>query len=156
MNVNATIIGQMITFIILIWFVMKYVWTPITAAMEARSKKIADGLAAGERGQHQLELAAHRAEDVLRDAREKASEMIATAEKRGGQIVEQAKEQARVEADRLIVGAKAEIQQEISRARESLRLQVAGLVVAGAEQILRREVDAKVHAKLLSSIENEI
>jgi len=155
-NVNATIIGQMITFIILIWFVMKYVWTPITAAMEARSKKIADGLAAGERGQHELELAAHRAEDVIREAREKASEVIAQAEKRGGQIVEEAKGQARIEADRLIAGANAEIQQEVFRARESLRQQVAQLAIAGAEQILRREVDIKTHADLLASIQNEI
>jgi len=155
-NVNATIIGQLITFWILVWFVMKYVWGPITAMMEARTKRIADGLAAGERGKHELELAAKRGSEVLSEAKQKAAEIIAQAEKRGGEIVEEAKNNAKAEGERLLTGAKAEIDQEVFRAKESLRQQVADLAVAGAEKILRREIDAKAHAELLTSIKNEL
>ncbi|MEK7831041.1 MAG: F0F1 ATP synthase subunit B [Acidobacteriota bacterium] len=156
MNVNATIIGQLITFWILIWFVMKYVWGPITAMMEARTKRIADGLAAGERGKHELELASKRGSEVLVEARHKASEIIAQADKRAGEIVEEAKVNAKTEGERLLTGAKAEIEQEVFRAKEGLRQQVAELAVAGAEKILRREIDASAHAELLSSIKNEL
>lgn len=156
MNVNATIIGQLITFWILIWFVMKYVWGPITSMMDARSKRIADGLAAGERGKHELELASRRGSEVLHEAKQKASEIIAQAEKRASEIVEAGKADAKTEGDRLLAGAKAEIEQEVHRAKEGLRQQVADLAVAGAEKILRREVDAKAHAELLTSIKNEL
>ena len=156
MNVNATIIGQLITFWILIWFVMKYVWGPITAMMEARTKRIADGLAAGERGKHELELASKRGSQVLVEAKHKASEIIAQADKRAGEIVEEAKVNARTEGERLLTGAKAEIEQEVFRAKEGLRQQVAELAVAGAEKILRREIDASAHAELLSSIKKEL
>ena len=156
MNVNATIIGQLITFWVLIWFVMKYVWGPITSMMEARTKRIADGLAAGERGKHELELAAKRGSEVLQESKHKAAEIIALAEKRASEIVEEAKGNAKAEGERLIAGAKAEIEQEVYRAKEGLRQQVAELAVAGAEKILRREIDAKAHAELLSSIKNEL
>lgn len=156
MNVNATIIGQLITFWILIWFVMKYVWGPIASMMDARSKRIADGLAAGERGKHELELASKRGAEVLHEAKQKASEIIAQAEKRASEIVEAGKADAKTEGDRLLAGAKAEIEQEVHRAKEGLRQQVADLAVAGAEKILRREVDAKAHAELLTSIKNEL
>ncbi len=156
MNVNATIIGQLITFWILIWFVMKYVWGPITSMMEARTKRIADGLAAGERGKHELELAAKRGSEVLVEAKHKAAEIIAQAEKRASEIVEEAKGNAKAEGERLLTGAKAEIEQEVYRAKEGLRQQVADLAVAGAEKILRREIDAKAHAELLSSIKSEL
>ena len=156
MNVNATIIGQLITFWILIWFVMKYVWGPITSMMDARSKRIADGLAAGERGKHELELASKRGTEVLHEAKQKASEIIAQAERRASQIVEEGKADAKAEGDRLLAGAKAEIEQEVYRAKEGLRQQVADLAVAGAEKILRREIDAKAHAELLTSIKNEL
>lgn len=156
MNVNATIIGQLITFWILIWFVMKYVWGPITSMMDARSKRIADGLAAGERGKHELELASKRGSEVLHEAKQKASEIIAQAEKRASEIVEAGKADAKTEGDRLLAGAKAEIEQEVHRAKEGLRQQVADLAVAGAEKILRREVDAKAHAELLTTIKNEL
>jgi F-type H+-transporting ATPase subunit b len=155
-NVNATIIGQLITFWILIWFVMKFVWGPITSMMEARTKRIADGLAAGERGKHELELAAKRGSEVLVEAKQKAAEIIAQAEKRASEIVEEAKGDAKTEGDRLLAGAKAEIEQEVYRAKEGLRQQVADLAVAGAEKILRREIDAKAHAALLSTIKNEL
>jgi len=155
-NVSATIIGQLITFWVLIWFVMKYVWGPITSMMEARTKRIADGLAAGERGKHELELAAKRGSEVLQESKHKAAEIIALAEKRASEIVEEAKGNAKAEGERLIAGAKAEIEQEVYRAKEGLRQQVAELAVAGAEKILRREIDAKAHAELLSSIKNEL
>jgi F-type H+-transporting ATPase subunit b len=155
-NVNATIIGQLITFWILVWFVMRFVWGPITAMMAARSKRIADGLAAADRGRHELELASKRSSEILHEGRQKAAEIIAQAEKRAAQIVEEAKEAAKAEGDRLIAGAKAEIEQEMYRAKEMLRQQVADLAVAGAEKILRREIDAKAHAELLASIKNEL
>jgi len=155
-NVNATIIGQLITFWLLVWFVMKYVWGPITSMMDARSKRIADGLAAGERGKHELELAAKRSSEVLHDAKQKTTELIAQGEKRGAQVIEDAKHSAKIEADRIIAGAQAEIRQEVNRAKEALRQHVAELAVAGAEQILRKEIDAHAHADLLEKIKSEL
>ena len=156
MNINATLIGQTITFLVFVWFCMKFVWPPIMNALAERKKQIADGLAAGERGKHELELASRRAADELRDAKAQAAEVIAQAEKRAAQIVEEAKGAAKAEGDRMIAGAKAEIDQEATRAREALREQVAALAVAGAEKILRREIDAKAHADLLEAIKKEL
>lgn len=156
MNLTATIFGQTITFLVFVWFCMKLVWPPIMNALAERKKQIADGLAAGERGKHELELASRRAADELRDAKGQAAEVIAQAEKRAAQIVDEAKGTAKAEGDRLIAGAKAEIDQEATRARETLREQVAALAVAGAEKILRREIDAKAHADLLEAIKKEL
>ncbi len=156
MNINATLIGQTITFLVFVWFCMKFVWPPIMNALAERKKQIADGLAAGERGKHELELASKRAADEMRDAKAQAAEVIAQAEKRAAQIVEEAKGAAKAEGDRMIAGAKAEIDQEATRAREALREQVAALAVAGAEKILRREIDAKAHADLLEAIKKEL
>jgi F-type H+-transporting ATPase subunit b len=156
MNINLTLIGQSITFAVFVWFCMKFVWPPIMNALAERKKQIADGLAAGERGKHELELASRRAADDLRAAKAQAAEVIAQAEKRAAQIVEEAKGAAKVEGDRMIAGAKAEIDQEATRAREALREQVAALAVAGAEKILRREIDAKAHADLLEAIKKEL
>lgn len=156
MNINATLLAQTIMFILFVWFCMKFVWPPITQALAERKKLIADGLAAGERGKHELELASRRASESMHDAKQKAAEVIAQAEKRASQIVEEAKNTAKEEGDRLVAGAKAEIDQEVNRARESLRQQVAELAVTGAEKILRREVDAKAHAELLTALKNEI
>lgn len=156
MNINATLIGQTIAFFLFVWFCMKFVWPPLTAALAARKKAIADGLAAGERGKHELELASKRASETLHDAKQRAAEIIAQADKRAAQIVDEAKEHAKVEGDRLIAGAKAEIDQEINRAREALRNQVADLAVAGAERILRREVNPQVHADLLNALKAEL
>lgn len=156
MNINATLLAQTIMFILFVWFCMKFVWPPIMNALGERKKQIADGLAAGERGKHELELASRRATESMHDAKTKAAEVIALAEKRATQIIEEAKTAAKEEGDRLVAGAKAEIDQEINRAREVLRQQVAELAVAGAEKILRREVDAKAHAELLTSLKNEI
>jgi len=156
MNINATLLGQAIMFIMFVWFCMKFVWPPIMQALETRKKQIADGLAAGERGKHELELAAKRFTQVLQEAKQSAADILAQAEKRATEIVEDAKNTAKQEGDRLLAGAKAEIDQEVFRAKEALRQQVADLAVAGAEKILRREVDAKAHAELLASIKTEL
>ena len=156
MNFNATLIGQSITFIIFVWFCMKFVWPPIMNALETRKKQIADGLAAADRGKHELELAAKKAGDNMRDAKAQAAEVIALAEKRAAQIIEEAKMAAKEEGDRQLAAAQANIEQEANRARESLREQVAALAVAGAEKILRREVNAQTHADLLGQLKAEL
>ena len=156
MNINMTLIGQSITFAIFVWFCMRFVWPPIIAALEARKKQIADGLAAADRGKHELELASRRASDTMHDAKIKASEIIAQADKRASQIVEEAKNAAKGEGERIIIAAKAEIEQETHRAREALRGEVAALVIAGAGKVLRREVNAQAHADLLEAIKNEL
>ncbi|MBI5330342.1 MAG: F0F1 ATP synthase subunit B [Betaproteobacteria bacterium] len=156
MNINMTLIGQSITFFIFVWFCMKFVWPPIVSALETRRKQIADGLAAADRGRHELELAARRASENLHEAKQKAAEIIAQAEKRAIQLVEEAKGAAKEEGDRLIVAAQAEIEQESHRAREALRAEVAALVVAGAGRVLRREVNPQAHADLLEAIKNEL
>jgi F-type H+-transporting ATPase subunit b len=156
MNINLTLLAQAVSFAILIWFTVKFVWPPLLNAIESRQKQIADGLAAGERGRHELELAAKRASQELHDAKEKASAIIAQAEKRAAEIIEEAKGNAKVEGDRILTGAKAEIDQEVNRAKEGLRQQVSQLAVAGAEKILRREIDAKAHSDMLTAIANEL
>ena len=156
MNFNATLIGQSVTFFFFVWFCMKYVWPPIMSALETRKKQIADGLAAGDRGKHELELAAKKASESLREAKTQAGEMIAQAEKRAAQIVDEAKNAAKEEGDRQIAAAQAIIDQEANRAREGLREQVAALAVAGAEKILRREVNAQAHADLLGQLKAEL
>ena len=156
MNFNATLIGQSIFFFLFVIFCMKVVWPPIMRALSQRKQQIADGLAAGERGKHDLELAAKRATESLREAKQKVAEIISQGDKRGAEIVEEAKTQAKVEADRLIAGAKAEMEQEVHRVREELRQRVADLAIKGAEKILRREIDAKAHAELLAGIKQEL
>lgn len=156
MNINLTLIGQTITFAIFVWFCMKFIWPPIVNALETRRKQIADGLAAADRGKHELELASKRATESLHEAKLKASEIIAQAEKRSAQIVDEAKNDAKAEGERMLAAARAEMEQEVFRAREQLRGQVAQLVVAGAEKVLRREVDAKAHADLLEAIKSEL
>ena len=156
MNINVSLIGQMITFILLIVFTMKFVWPPIKRALDERMKKIADGLAAGEQGRKSLELSSRQAEQAIQEARARAAEIIVQAEKRDAQMVEAAKVAAKAEGDREKAAAKADIQQEAQRAREQLREQVAALAVAGAEKILRREVDARAHAELLDGIKKQL
>jgi F-type H+-transporting ATPase subunit b len=156
MNINLTLLAQAVSFAILIWFTVKFVWPPLLNAVETRQKQIADGLAAGERGRHELELASKRASQDLHAAKEKASAIIAQAEKRAAEIIEEAKNNAKVEGDRILTGAKAEIDQEVNRAKEGLRQQVSQLAVAGAEKILRREIDAKAHSDMLAAIANEL
>ncbi len=156
MNINLTLFSQALTFAILIWFTVKFIWPPLLAAMESRQKTIADGLADAERAKHDLEMAAKRSADILREAKEKAGEIVASGEKRYSEIVEQAKEQAKVEGDRIIAGAKAEIDQEVFRAKEQLRTQVSAIALAGAGKILGREIDAKAHNDLLDKLVAEL
>lgn len=156
MNLNFTMVAQGLAFFAFIWFTVKFIWPPLLRAIETRQKQIADGLAAGERGKQDLELASKRAAEELQRARTQASEIISQAEKRGAGVVEEARVTAKTEADRIVAAAKAEIEQEVFRAKESLRAQVSALAVTGAEKILRREVDAKAHAQLLSGLEAEL
>jgi len=156
MNINATLLAQMIMFMLFVWFCMKFVWTPIMAALEQRKKQIADGLADAERAKHDLELAAKRSAEIMREAKEKAGEIISNGEKRAGEIIEAAKGQAKTEGDRIIIGAKAEISQEVFRAKEQLRTQVSAVALAGAGKILGREIDANAHNDLLDKLVAEI
>ena len=156
MNINLTLIAEAITFAAFIWFTAKFIWPPLMRAVEARQKQIADGLAAGEEGKRSLELSGRQAAAEIAKARQRAAEIVGQAEKRVAQMIEEAKTLAREEGNREKTAAKAEIAQEVSRARETLRTQVAALAVAGAEKILRREVDAKVHADLLQAVQAEL
>ena len=156
MNLNATLFGQMLTFIVLVWFVMRYLWGPLTKMLEDRQKRIADGLAAGERGKHQKEVAEKRAKELLQDAKAQAAEIVAQAQKRAGEIVEESKVQAKDEGKRMLVSAQAEIEQETNRAREQLRDQVATLAIAGAEKILTREINADAHKAILDELVQQV
>ena len=156
MNINFTLFAQAIVFTAFIWFTIKFVWPPLLRAMEARQKSIADGLAAAEQGRKSLEVSSKQSEQAIQEARMRAAEIIAQAEKRDAQMIEEAKTVAKGEGDREKAAAKADIQQEVSRAREQLREQVAALAVAGAEKILRREIDAKAHADLLDGIKKQL
>ena len=156
MDINVTLVAQVITFSLFIWFTIKFVWPPLLRAIEARQKSIADGLAAGEQGRKSLEVSSKQAEQAIQDARGRAAEIVTQAEKRAAQVLEEAKANAKAEGEREKTAAKADIQQEVSRAREKLRDQVAALAIAGAEKILRREVDAKAHADLLDSIKRQL
>jgi F-type H+-transporting ATPase subunit b len=156
MNINFTLIAQAIAFAVLIWFTVKFVWPPLLKAIETRQKEIADGLAAAQEGKSALEVAAKKSEITLNEAKQKATEIIGQAEKRATQIIEEAKLTAKVEGDRIIAGAKAEIDQEVNRAKEGLRAQVSSLAVAGAEKILRKEIDAKAHSEMLSKLAAEL
>jgi len=152
MNLNATIIGQSIAFFVFVWFCMKYVWPPITAILEERQKKIADGLEAAERAQRDLNLAQNKAAEELRDAKKQGAELIELANKRANQIIDEAKEKAREEGQRLIAGAKAEIDMELQRAKEALRAQVAAIAVAGAEKILESSIDQAANEELVKKL----
>ena len=156
MNLNLTLFAQAATFALFIWFTVKFVWPPLLRAIETRQKQIADGLAAAEQGKKSLEVSSKQAGQSIQEARGRAAEIVAQAEKRGSQVIEEAKAAAKAEGDREKAAAKADIQQEASRAREQLREQVAALAVAGAEKILRREVDAKAHADLLDGIKKQL
>ncbi|MDD4913826.1 MAG: F0F1 ATP synthase subunit B [Methylococcales bacterium] len=156
MSINATLIGQMITFTLLVWFTMKYVWPPIFAAMEERKAKIADGLAAAEKGQDEIKLAEKMAKNVLKDAKEQSAEIISSAQKRANDLVEESKLQAKVEADRIMEAARAQILQESLQARESLRKEVSALALRAAEQILKEEIDKAKHQNILNRAVEEL
>ena len=156
MNFNATLIGQTITFIVFVLFCMKYIWPPLMAALEERNTRISEGLAAAERGQKDLEEAQSKVGDSLKDAKQQAQEIINQAQKRANEIVDEAKEGAREEADRIKVAATADIDQQVNSAREHLRREVSVIALAGAEQILKREVDAQAHAAVLDELAAQI
>lgn len=156
MNINASLFIQMVVFFLGAWITMKYIWPPLINAIEERQKKIADGLAAANKGEKALAVATEQGKAIEADARSTASNIVADGEKRAQNIVDDAKAQAQVEADRIIANAKAEAAQEMQRAREALRDEVAALAVAGAEQILAREVDKTVHAQLLEQLKAKL
>lgn len=156
MNINLTLFAQAIVFAAFIWFTVKFVWPYMLRAIETRQKTIADGLAAGEQGRRSLETSTRQAEAAVLQARSRAGEILAQAEKRAAQLVDEARVAAKEEGNREKAAAKAEIEQEVTRAREQLRNSVASLAVAGAEKILRREVDAKAHSDLLESIKRQL
>ena len=156
MSINATLIVQMIVFAILVWFTMRFVWPPITAALDERAKKIAEGLSAADKAKADLAAANTRVEQQLAAARDDAAKRLADAERLAQQTVEEAKSRASEEAAKIIAAARAEAEQEVFKAREVLREQVAGLAVKGAEQILKREVNAGVHAELLARLKTEL
>lgn len=156
MNLNATLIVQLIVFLILFWFTKKYVWPPIAKALDERANKIAEGLAAAERGKSDFEQAEKKVAELLSEGRTQVTELVTNAEKRAAQIVEEAKIQATNEAARITAQAKADVDAEINRAKELLREQVAVLAIKGAESILRREVDEAQHAKFLSTLKQEL
>jgi F-type H+-transporting ATPase subunit b len=156
MNLNATLFAQAAVFALFIWITVKFVWPMMQDKIDARQKTIADGLAAAEEGKRSLEVSSKRADEEIRKARERAAELLAQAEKRGAQMIEEARNAAKDEGNREKAAAKAEIEQQVTRAREQLRDQVAALAVAGAEKILRREVNAKAHSDLLESIKQQL
>ena len=156
MNVTLTLIGQMGTFAVLIWFVMKFLWNPVLKAMEDRSNRIAEGLAAAEQGIKDREEAEAKAQEELREAREQAKEIIAQANKRGEEIVESAKNDGREEGERMKTAAQAEIDQQLNQAREQWRGEVVRLAVIGAERILDAEVDAAAHNASLEKLAAEL
>jgi F-type H+-transporting ATPase subunit b len=151
-NINATLLGQMITFAVFVWFTMRFVWPLLMQAIEERQAKIADGLAAAEKGRHELELAEVRAKELLRERKQQAAEIVAHAQKRASEIIEEAKISARTESERILGSARAEISQDLQEARDKLQREVGQLAIAAAEQILMREVDAEAHQDLVNKL----
>ena len=156
MNINLTLVVQMLVFAVFVWFTMKFVWPPLVKALEERQEKIADGLAAAERGRRELELAQHRAKDEMKQAKVQSAEIVEKANRRAAQIIDEAKDDARQEAQKLAKIAEEHISQEVNRAKDGLRKQVAALAVAGAEKILVREIDEQANRALLDNLIKEI
>lgn len=156
MNINATLIGQMITFAVFVWFTMKFIWPPITRAIKERQQKIADGLAAAQQGKRDLDLAERRAKEIIDGAKLEASHVLERAHERANQSMKDAKDSALAESQRILARAGAQIDQEINQAREALSQEVATLAVTGAEKILDREVDAKAHEAALQQLAKEL
>jgi F-type H+-transporting ATPase subunit b len=152
MNINLTLLGQTVTFIVFVWFCLKFIWPHIIKAMDDRKTQIAEGLAAGERGRHEQELAEERAVAVIREAKDQAKEILAQAHKRGDEIIDEAKGDGRVEGERMLRAAEAEIEQQANQTREQLRADVVKLSLQGAQQVLEREVDEKAHTEQLDRL----
>ncbi len=156
MNINSTLFLQAVVFAILVWFTMKFVWPPITAALDERAARIREGLSAADKAKAELALANKRIEEELSSARTDAAQRLADAERLAQSMIEEAKSRASEEGAKIVAAARAEAEQEATKAREILREQVAALAVRGAEQILRREVDAKTHADLLGQLKAQL
>ena len=156
MSITGTLIIQMIVFLILVWFTMKFVWPPIASALDERATKIADGLAAADKAKSELSAANKRVEAELARSRNETATLLADAERRAQAIIEQAKASATEEGNKIVAAARAEAEQQAVKARDTLRDQVAALAVKGAEQILRKEVNAGVHADLLNRLKTEL
>jgi len=156
MSINATLIGQMITFTLLVWFTMKYVWPPLIEALEERKQKIAEGLAAAEKGQEDIKLAEKKAKKYLKEAKVESANIIALAQKRANDVVEESKDTAKQEGEKMIEAAKAQISQEIQQAKESLRKEVSFLALKAAEQILQEEIDKAKHKELISKVSEQL
>ncbi len=156
MNPNFTLVGQLITFILFVWFCMKYVWPPIIATLEARREKIAKGLAAAEEAQVSLQQAQAQSDDLTKDARQKSMEIIAEAEARAKAMIESAKDEAKTEGERQLATAKTEIEQESQRAKEELRTKLSSLVLSGAGHIVGKEIDDKKHAQLIDDLAKQL
>lgn len=156
MSINATLIGQMITFALLVWFTMKYIWPPLFNSLEERRNKIAAGLAAADKSHEDLRLAEKKAKSVIKEAKDQSSEIVSLAQKRANEIVEESKDTAKKEGDRLILAAKAQLEQEIQQTKESLRKEVAALAVSAAEQILSAEIDKAKHQDIISKVSNKL
>ncbi len=152
MNINLTLLLEMVVFAIFVWFTMKFVWGPIVGVLDERKAKIADGLAASEKGLKDQEMAAELAQKEIKKAKQEAAEIIAQAKSRDTQMIDEAKGKAVEEADRIMAGAQAEIDQEVNRAKDSLRTQVSELAVAGASRILGKEIDANAHKAALKDL----
>jgi F-type H+-transporting ATPase subunit b len=155
-SINATLIGQMITFALLVWFTMKYVWPPLIQALEERKRKIAEGLAAAEKGQHEMELAEQKAKGVIKEAKDQAGEIVNLAQKRANELVEDSKQTAKSEGDRIVSAARGEIDREIQQAKDSLQREVSALVVLAAEQILKKEIDQNKHAEIIENLGKQL
>ena len=155
MNMNLTLLMQAIAFGLFIWFCYKFIWPPLTRAIDTRTRQISEGLQAGEQGRQSLASAQTRIKAMLNEAKQKAADIVATGEKFRNETIEAARGEAQAEKDRILASGKAELEQEVTRAKEQLRNQVADLAVAGASKILQREVDAKAHADLLASIRGQ-
>lgn len=156
MGINLTLLGQMGTFLVFIWFTKKFVWPPVMQALEERRARIADGLAAAERGQKALENADAQVAERLREARQQATQIIEQAERRGAELVEEAKEKAQAEGERILSQARAELEQDTNRAREALRGEVAAIALSGARQLLEKEIDASSHSDLLDRLAGQL
>jgi F-type H+-transporting ATPase subunit b len=146
----------MITFALLVWFTMKYIWPPLFDSLEERKKKISDGLAAAERGQEAMQLAEKKAKSVLKEAKEQSSEIVNLAQKRANELVEESKDAAKKEGERMILAAKAQIEQEMQQVKEGLRKEVAALALRAAEQILSAEIDKAKHQDIVSKVSNQL
>jgi F-type H+-transporting ATPase subunit b len=156
MNINLTLLFQMVFFVFFVWFTGKYVWTPLIGVLNERKTRIADGLAAAEKGVKAEEIGHQKAEKLIAEAKAQANEIIAKAEKRGNEIVEEAKAGARVEGERIVTSARSEIDREVNQARDELRNKVAVLAIAGAQKILSREIDATAHGEMLEELAREL